>query len=70
MDKCPECGCKCFYTRDRVSGIVHSKFMLDGSEAENGELHQGISYKTIGKSAYCERCEKRISLEKLGIEVW
>lgn len=60
IDKCPYCGNKEeFYIKQQVHGCVQFRLRFDGGEAENGAMHEGISY-TGGKYAYCSQCGKRL----------
>lgn len=60
FDKCPYCGNEEFYINQRVSGSTEYHFRFDGKEAENGDLHEPLSYTDIGKFAYCTGCRKRL----------
>ena len=61
IDHCPKCGStEGYYTKDRVSGIVHYKNSFDPTEEkDNCEMYDYLSHKT-GKVAYCIDCDKKI----------
>lgn len=60
VKKCKNCGGVDFYVRQRISGYGTYYDTLDGSEADNSDLHNNLSYKTISKYAYCADCKKRM----------
>lgn len=60
IDRCPYCGSKDgYYTKEQVKGSVRYNYNFDGSEAENGEMYDYLSYSG-GKYAYCLHCDKRL----------
>lgn len=60
IDRCPHCRSKDgYYTKEYASGSVKMNFNYDGSEAENGELHDNLTYSG-GVYAYCSNCRKRL----------
>lgn len=60
FEKCPYCGCEEFYINQRAQGNLEYHYRFDGDEADNGELHEPLSYTNIGKFAYCSECSKRL----------
>lgn len=66
QEVCQFCGSKeGYYTKSRVSGVAVCKMSFDGSECDNGEMHEGIRYNQ-GNFAYCSNCGKRIFNIKTG----
>lgn len=59
LEKCPHCGCGSYYTKMQANGPIKTYFNFDGTEAENGEMYEGLSYRG-GKYAYCANCHKRL----------
>lgn len=60
MDKCPYCNSKeGYYTKIQVKGSMIYRYNYDGSEADNGDMYDGLTY-TSGKCAYCLSCDKRL----------
>ncbi|MBW4083599.1 hypothetical protein [Paenibacillus sp. S150] len=61
MEECPHCGSdEGFYEKQTVSGKAEYRYAFDGSEAENGELHEGLTYKRRSKFAFCCSCHKKL----------
>jgi hypothetical protein len=61
MKECPHCGSdEGYYEKITVSGKSIYRYNFDGSEAENGDMYDGLSYKRRSNFAYCLECEKRI----------
>lgn len=59
-EACPKCGDdEGYYTKMQARGLVITRFEFDGSEAENGDMYEGLSYSG-GVWAYCLACHKRI----------
>lgn len=59
--KCPFCGNKEYYIKQRMSGTCEYNKRFDGAEAsDNSEMHEGLRYTTISKYAYCNNCFKRL----------
>lgn len=67
IDRCPHCGSsEGYFTREQVRGVVNFRYNFDGSEAENGEMYDNLSYSG-GKYAYCLHCGKYLfRMEKKG----
>lgn len=60
IDKCPYCGSDIgYYTKERVHGSVHYNYNYDGSEADNGEMYDMLTYSG-GKYAYCLNCDRQL----------
>lgn len=60
FESCPHCGSVSgFYTKEQATGTVVIRFNYDGSEAENGSMYDGLTYKG-GKVAYCTNCNKKL----------
>jgi len=60
IEECPYCGDdQGYYTKEQVRGRITYAFNFDGSEAENGDMYDGLSYSG-GKYAYCLNCDKRL----------
>lgn len=59
ITECPHCGCGTFYTKDYICGPSCFYANLDGSDADNGSLHDSLKYKN-GKVAYCADCDKKL----------
>jgi hypothetical protein len=60
LEACPKCGSdEGYYTKETASGTIRYRYNYDGSEAENGDMYDGLSYKG-GKWAYCLSCDKRL----------
>lgn len=61
MNQCPHCGSdNGYYEKYTVSGNTICRHKFDGGEAENGDMHEGLSYKLRSKFAYCTACHKRL----------
>lgn len=60
MQKCPYCGSEEYYIKQRYKGTCHYYMRFDGQVTENGEMHQGASYKTTSKFAWCSECHKKL----------
>lgn len=60
IEECPYCGCKEFYYNQSMTGRGRMNARYDGKETDNGEMHECLNYKTIGKFAYCYECDKRV----------
>lgn len=58
--KCPKCGSVVFSVKQRVSGYTVFFDTLDGSEADNSDLHESLTYRTITKYTYCADCGARL----------
>lgn len=60
VDRCPYCGSDYgYYTKQQAHGPVRYNYEFDGSESDNGEMYNCLSY-TGGKYAYCAHCDKRL----------
>ncbi len=60
FEKCPKCGSEDgFYTKEQARGPIRYKYNFDGSESDNGEMYEGLSFFG-GNYAYCIACDKRI----------
>jgi len=60
FENCPYCGSDGgFYTKDYVSGHATTRFMFDGSDADNSDMYEGLSHR-MGKVAYCLDCHKSL----------
>lgn len=60
IDRCPFCGSTDgYYTKEQVHGEVNFRHNFDGSEAENGDMYENLSFSG-GKYAYCLNCGKRL----------
>lgn len=60
LDECPHCGSnEGYYTKVQISGSSIWRHNFDGSEHENGDFHESLSYE-YSKFAYCIDCDKRI----------
>ncbi|WP_162944228.1 hypothetical protein [Paenibacillus aceti] len=59
MKECPHCGGGSYYQKYQVSGPSRAYSNFDGTEAENGEMYEGLTYRG-GKYAYCAGCHKRL----------
>lgn len=60
LTECPHCGCETFYYKSKVSGIVATHVNFDGSEADNTEMHNSLSYESM-KFVYCSQCQRKIA---------
>ena len=60
IDKCPNCGGGSFYVSQYISGYGYFYGNLDGTEADNSELHAGLEYRTTWKYARCADCDKKL----------
>ncbi len=61
MEKCPHCESdEGYYEKYYVSGSAMYRHRFDGNEAENGDMHEGLSYKLKSKFAFCIECHKRL----------
>lgn len=58
IKECPYCGNDEYYIHQRISGRTEFRGRYDGTEADNGHLHDGLNYIDIGKFAYCTKCRK------------
>lgn len=61
LSQCPHCGGSTWYELQRYSGVYEFRTNFDGSEAENGDMFDGATYKTISKYAYCSSCNRKIA---------
>lgn len=61
MRKCLHCGSTVFYVKQHISGSGYYYQDTAGEEADNTNLHSSLTYKTIGKYAYCADCNKRFA---------
>lgn len=60
MEKCSHCNSEeGYYIKQQIYGKAHFRFKFDGSEGENSDLHDNLTYKD-GKVAYCTSCNKRL----------
>lgn len=60
IDKCPYCNNTYdFYTKDYICGTSWYNYKFDGSEADNGEMYNGLKH-TQGKYAYCGSCNRKL----------
>lgn len=60
IEHCPHCDSSHgYYVKERVYGSVRYNYHFDGSEAENGDMYEYLSYKG-GKVAYCSECHKKL----------
>lgn len=60
IDRCPHCGSSDgYYTKEQVYGPCVRFYNFDGSECDNGGMHDSICYKG-GKVAYCKQCDKQL----------
>lgn len=60
MDKCPHCGSDEYYEKQTVKGKIIYRYKFDGSEAENGEMYDGLDHRRSSQFAYCSECHKRL----------
>lgn len=59
--KCPKCGNETeFYVNQTYSGKGRFFFNMDGSEADNSEMHLNTDYKLSGKYIYCADCDAKV----------
>ncbi len=57
---CPHCGSdKGYFAKDYAFGRVLTYYSFDGSQVDNSEMYQSLTYKN-GKFLYCYACRKRI----------
>ena len=60
IDFCPHCGSnEGFYTKMQARGSVINRMNFDGSEAENGDMYEGLRF-VGGEYAWCQHCHKRL----------
>lgn len=59
LTHCPKCGNDEFYRKGRVSGHYEYQYRFDGGEANNGGLHEGLSYKEQ-KTCFCSKCHHNL----------
>lgn len=60
IDNCPYCNSNDgYYTKQYARGTIKYNYNFDGSESENGDMHDNLSYSG-GKYAYCINCKKRL----------
>lgn len=62
LEKCPYCGSEEFYYKQFMSGTgrYNARFDCDYDKVENGDMHENLNYKPIGKFAYCNECDKKV----------
>ena len=59
-EKCPHCHSdEGYYTKSTYKGKGIFRFNFDGSEAENGDMYDGL-VETQSKYVYCLNCDKRL----------
>ena len=63
MEYCPFCGCKTFYEIYYPKGRVYFRFNADGSEADNSEMYEGLSFckKERENFIYCNNCQEKLA---------
>lgn len=60
IEKCPHCGSgDGYYTKEQAHGNVTRYYNYDGSDCDNGQMHDYLTYSG-GKYAYCIKCDKRL----------
>lgn len=60
MECCPYCHSdEGYYTKGSVKGKIITRFNFDRSEAENGDMYEGLHH-TQSKYTYCLSCDKRL----------
>ncbi|WP_171628968.1 hypothetical protein [Paenibacillus plantarum] len=60
IKRCPKCeSVEGYFIKQTVSGKINYRFNFDGSEADNGDMHDHLEYKG-GSVAYCLKCKKRL----------
>lgn len=67
LNKCPYCGGESWFEKQKYAGEYEFRTNFDGTEAENGDMFDGATYKRTSKFAYCCDCYKKIA--KLDSEV-
>ncbi|RXZ84607.1 hypothetical protein EBB07_00905 [Paenibacillaceae bacterium] len=61
MKECSHCKSdEGYYEKYTASGETVFYHNFDGSEADNGEMHEGLTYKLRSKFAFCRNCEKKL----------
>lgn len=62
LKECPYCGCETFYYKQFMSGtcIYYERYDGDNANVDNSTMHDNLSYRPVGKFAYCEDCDKRV----------
>ena len=59
--RCKYCGGTSYYIKQYIHGYGNFFNDTTGDEVDNYELHSGLSYKNVGKYAYCANCDKRFA---------
>jgi hypothetical protein len=59
--KCPHCGGTSYYVKQYIRGYGHFYNDTTGEEMDNSSLHDWLTYKNVGKYAYCADCDKRFA---------
>lgn len=60
LTECPYCGHDEYYVNVRYSGTGICICRFDGTETENGDIHDCLQGTIIGKFAHCCNCDKKI----------
>lgn len=60
---CPFCGSTTFYEIDYPKGPVYYRFNADGSEADNTDMYNSLSFykRRNDNFIYCDNCHKKIA---------
>lgn len=63
--KCSKCGnTKQYYVKSWAKGYVIWHTRIDGEEAENGAMYDGLEYHDY-KAKYCSECHKKLTKKEL-----
>lgn len=55
---CKKCGNDNeFYLKHKIKGSCNSYFNLDGTEADNTELHSNLVYSLSSEYIFCSKCK-------------
>lgn len=57
---CPYCGNDEFFVRQSFTGTCGYNMKFNLKAADNSEMYDNVTFKTIGKYAYCNNCFKRL----------
>lgn len=61
LTNCPNCGHDEFYRNGHASGSYAYYYRFDGEEANNGNLHDGLTYKE-NKTCFCSQCHLSLGI--------
>ena len=59
--KCPHCGGTSYYVKQYIRGYGYFYNDTTGEAMDNSSLHDGLTYRNVGKYAYCADCDKRFA---------